>query len=541
MGEFKNESTYKAFVNGGREGEFDGLFDKAVADINSGLLGGEFPMMIGGEKRFSSGKIIEKSPIDGRIIGTFQEGRRTDASDAIASAETAFADWSSKDYKTRVGLFRKAASIFSRDKFRIAAAMSIENGKTRYESIGEVDEAIDFLNYYSEEMERNKGYSRRTGIAGTGIRVNAGFQGSPGSSERVKIRLRPYGVFGIIAPFNFPVSISVGMSSGALITGNSVVFKPSSTDNMAMLTGFMIYKVFEEAGLPKGVFNYITGPGSEVGDELVTDKRVSGIAFTGSRKTGLSMISKAISLGQQKVFVVEMGGKNPVIVTESANLDAAVQGVLGAAFGYSGQKCSACSRVYVSRKVRDEFVRRLAERATSLGIGNPLLKENYVGPLISEKAVEKYKSAVEQAGARGKIICGGHVAPGKGSSLYVEPTIAELRHDDPLMHEELFVPFLSIAAYDMFETALKQANDVEYGLTAGLYSNRRSEISRFASGIEAGVVYINRETSATTGAMVGVHTFVGWKGSGLTGKGTGSRHYLQQFMREQSVSEVKGS
>ncbi len=536
---FRNESTYKTFVSNGEEKRFDELFDSAVEEAKANILGKEYPIVINGETLTLNSKITEHSPIDGTLIGTFQKGSRTEASDAINAARKAFRDWSHTPYKERIKIFRNAASIFSRNKFSISAIMSIENGKTRYESVGEVDEAIDFLNYYSDELERNKGYLRKTQMQGSESEMKAGFQGSPGKGEKVVIQMRPYGVFGVIAPFNFPISISVGMSTGALITGNTVVFKPSSTDNMAMLTGFKIYQIFKEAGVPDGVFNYVTGPGSEVGDELVVNKDVDGIAFTGSRKTGLSMLSKSLSLGQQKVYVVEMGGKNPTIVSKSADLDSAVNGVASAAFGYSGQKCSACSRVYVHDSIKEEFITRLVEKTMSFKIGDPLRKENYVGPLISSKALDKYNWAVEEAQKHGKILYGGRQVGASGNGIYVEPTIVEAGQDNVLMHEELFVPFLSVGTFKDMKEALAHANDVEYGLTAGLYSKKRDEIRLFESGIEAGVVYVNRESSATTGAMVGIHTFVGWKGSGLTGKGTGSRNYLQQFMREQSISESK--
>jgi 1-pyrroline-5-carboxylate dehydrogenase len=421
----------------------------------------------------------------------------------------------------------------------VAAILSIENGKTRYESVGEVDEAIDFLRFYALDMEKNKGYVQKREITGTQSKVSAGFQGAPGSEENITIAMKPYGVFGVIAPFNFPVSISVGMSSGALITGNAVIFKPSSTDSMSMLTGLKIYEIFKEAGIPDGVFNYMTGPGSEVGDELVVSKDVAGIVFTGSRKTGIGMILKNYSLGNQKVFVVEMGGKNPAIVSKYADLDAAVGGIASAAFGFDGQKCSACSRVYVQEPIKEEFISKLVEKMRSFRIGDPLQKDIYIGPLISENAYSTFANAVEEAKRNGRIIYGGNRVSNGLNGIYVEPTLAELSHSNRLFHEELFVPFLVITTFKKFDEAIEKANDVEFGLTAGLYSKKNSAIKEFLSKIQAGVVYVNRETSATTGAMVGFHSFVGWKGSGLTGKGTSSRFYLQQFMREQSESISK--
>ncbi|MGC8478483.1 MAG: aldehyde dehydrogenase family protein [Candidatus Micrarchaeia archaeon] len=533
---FRNEFTYKNFLESGREKEFDALFDEAV-DKAKKSFGATYPMVIGGKEVFAQETIVERSPIDlSIVIGYFQKGSREHARQAIAVAKEEFASWSKKSYKERADIFRKAAEVFSKEKFNLAAILSFENAKSRYESVGEVDEAIDFMRYYANELERNKGYIRKTTLEESSVKAGLGFQGAPSSAEKVTISMKPYGVFGVIAPFNFPVSISTGMSVGAMITGNTVVFKPSSSDNMTMLTGYMIYKLLKEAGVPEGVFNYITGPGSEVGDELVVNKDVQGIVFTGSRDTGLRMLTKVYSAGMQKVFVVEMGGKNPTIVSKYADIDDAVNGVASAAFGFAGQKCSALSRVYVHESIKELFLSKLIEKARSFKIGDPIKKENYMGPLISESAYKRYAESVEKIKSSGRLLYGGNAVNTGLKGFYVEPVIAELSHSHELFHKELFVPILVIDSYKSFEEALQKANDVEYGLTAGLYSRNKKEIREFSEGIEAGVVYINRAISATTGAIVGLHTFVGWKGSGLTGKGTGSKFYLQQFLREQSVS-----
>ena len=539
MAQFSNESTYKKFLEDGKETYFDEAFDSAVAQVKKETLGKEFPLFIGGKEASAKDKLVELSPIDKSKIGVFQKGTQELARNAIDAAFDAFPAWQALGYRERTEIFRKAASIFSREKFNVAAILSIENGKSRYESIGEVDEAIDFLRYYADLVDKNKGYILKNKSQESTAKAITGFQGAPGKREEVTIKMRPYGVFGVIAPFNFPISISVGMSTGALITGNAVVFKPSSTGNMTMLSGFKIYEIFKEAGLPAGVFNYISGPGSEIGDEFVTNPKVSGIAFTGSRAVGLGMIKKSNELGSHKVFVVEMGGKNPVIVSKYADLDAAAKGIISSAFGFCGQKCSATSRVYIQESVKEEFVNRLLEKAQKLNIGNPLNKGVYIGPLISEEALKKYKSAVDEAGKSGKILFGGKQVDIGLKGIYTEPTIAELDEKSRLFREELFTPFLVLSTYKTFDGAMKKANETEYGLTAGLYSKKRSEIKKFFNGILAGVTYVNREIGATTGAMVGLHSFVGWKNSGLTGKGTGSRFYLEQFMHEQSQSLVK--
>ncbi len=531
---FTNEFTYRRFLESGREGEFDRLFDSAVEKLRRNM-GRIYPIYIDGKDTYSTTKLVERSPIDGSVIGTFQKGGRAHAQEAIDAAMKAFASWQHSDYRERASVFRKFADLASRDKFELAAILSMENGKSRYESVGEVDEAIDFARYYADELEANKGYAAKRRLAGTST-VKEGFQGAPAPSERITLSMRPYGVFGVLAPFNFPVSISAGMSIGAMITGNTVVFKPSCTDNMTMMTGLKLYRLFSEAGVPPGVINFVTGPGSEVGDELVKNKGVSGIVFTGSRSTGIGMIRETYSAGMQKAFIVEMGGKNPAIVSKTCDLDAAASGTVSAAFGYAGQKCSALSRVYVHESVKEIFVSKAVERMRALKIGDPLKKDVFIGPLMGEKSLKRYTESVEKIKVSGRLLYGGERIDAALNGLYVEPVLAELRQSHELVHEELFLPILLLIPYRDFSEAVAMANDTEYGLTAGLYSKNRKEVEEFSRRIEAGVVYVNRAVSATTGAIVGAHTFVGWKGSGLTGKGTGSRFYLEQFMREQSLS-----
>jgi len=546
MANFQNEFTYKKYAEQGKEEEFDRLFDDAVGNVKSEVLGKRFPLYINGKEIYAGEELIENSPIDGTLVGRFQKGTREHAKDAIASARTAFSSWAGMDYRERVKIFRNATEIFRKHKFALAAILSIENGKTRHESVGEVDEAIDLINYYATEIERNRGFVRRSKLEASEAKAyekfksaHIGFQGALSGEERITVAMKPYGVFGVIAPFNFPVSISTGMCVGALITGNTVVFKPSSTDNMTMLTGLEIYRFLKEAGIPDGVMNFVTGPGSEVGDELAANEGVSGIAFTGSRAVGMGMIKNSYGLGMQKIFIVEMGGKNPAIVTKHANLDDAVTGIAGSAFGFSAQKCSACSRVYVQESVKEEFVSKLIDKLRSMKIGNPLNKDVFIGPLISAKALERYKAAVNEARSAGSVLYGGNAVSAGLNGAYVEPTLVDIEHSHKLVHEELFVPILMIDTFKKFDEAVRKANDTEYGLTAGLYSKSRKEINEFVRGIEAGVIYINRRAGATTGAVVGFHPFVGWKGSGLTGKGTGSRLYLTQFLREQSQAIVK--
>ena len=496
-------------------------------------------MYISGESVRTEGKLEERSPIDRNVlIGIFQNGTKDHASLAVSKAKAALPEWSKTPYRERAAVLRKAAEILSARKFTIAAELSYENGKSRYESVGEVDEGIDFLRYYADEMESNRGFTRRNAMSGSAAKGAAGFQGAP-SSEKIIISLRPLGVFAVIAPFNFPISISIGMSSAAIVTGNTVVFKPSSSDNMSMLSGLRIYEIFKEAGLPEGVFNYITGPGSVVGAELIENPDVSGVAFTGSRQVGMSMLSRSVALGFDRHFVTEMSGKNPCIVSKGADLDVATNGIVSAAFGYAGQKCSALSRLYVHESLKDELTAKIISRARDLKIGNPIEKATYIGPLISQSAHKKYTDAIALASKSARILYGGNTVKTGLNGLYVEPAIIEAKHDSELVKRELFLPILTVESFSDINEAITMANDTEFGLTAGFYGGKRSEIKTFSERIEAGVVYINREISATTGAVVGMHTFVGWKGSSLTNKGSGSKHYLQQFMKEQSVSVSK--
>lgn len=525
---FENEHTLRKFTSGKAEGEFHDRYERALEQVRS-EFGRKYPMIIGGRQvtttttttaATTATTTVHTSPIDTRIVlGRFPSGDARHARQAIASAKKAFASWGTAPFQERVRICRAAADIMSRRKFELAAWVSYENGKNRYEAIGDVDEAIDFVRYYAEEVERNNGFEATTKSA------------QPNESS--KSVMKPYGVWGVIAPFNFPAAILTGMATGAIITGNTVVVKPSSD---APIIAFKIAEIFREAGLPDGVLNLVFGPGGKVGREIVKNRDVAGIVFTGSRDVGYAM-AREFGKARPRPLIAELGGKNPAIVTESADIGKAVDGVLKAAFGYSGQKCSACSRVYVHRKVRDEFVSKLAEKAKSLPVGNPLDQNTFVGPLVNESAYKNYQKYARIAARDGKVLAGGAVRKGGDMKhgYYVEPTVVTgLPKNHRLFREEMFVPILCVAEYDEFDDALKMANSSDYGLTAGIFSNDRGEVKKFLDHIEAGVVYVNRQASATTGAMVGCQPFGGWKDSGTTGRGTGGPHYLTQFMREQS-------
>lgn len=505
------------------EGQFHDNYEKAVEHIKS-EFGKKYPMIIDGKEIKTSQTVVHTSPIDTRIVlGYLPSGSVGHVRQAIAAAKKAFEVWRELDWQNRVKIFKSIGNIMSQRKFELAAWISYENGKNRYEAIGDIDEAIDFIRYYSEEMEKNKGFETP-------------MKSAQPNEKNISI-MKPYGVWGVIAPFNFPAAILVGMSIGAMITGNTVVTKPSSN---TPIVAFKFAEILKQAGLPHGVFNLVIGAGSKVGEEIVNNKDIAGIVFTGSKDVGYSMAQR-FSKSRPKPLVAELGGKNPAIVTESADIGKAVEGVLKAAFGYAGQKCSACSRLYIHKKIRDEFLKRLVEKTKNLPVGNPLDPNIFVGPLAHEDAYKKYQNYARVAARDGKVLVGGSLK--KEGELkhgyYVEPTIvADLPKKHRLLKEEMFVPILCIVDYDNFNDVIKLANDSDYGLTAGLFSTNQEEIHKFLDNIEAGVVYVNRQASATTGAMVGCQPFGGWKGSGTTGKGAGGSHYLTQFMREQSQTII---
>ena len=365
--------------------------------------------------------------------------------------------------------------------------------------------------------------------------------GPGGPGEDCNLVCKPMGVWPVISPFNFPFMLANAMASGALITGNSIVMKPTSE---APLTGLSLYKVYRDAGVPAGAVNYVTGPGSAFESEFTSNPFVAGIAFTGSRDVGMRLFRGFVSKQPYpKPLVLEMGSKNPVIVTSKANIEKAVEGVVRAAFGYSGQKCSANSRAYVQREIVNEFLSSLKERMQKVTVGDPRKKETFTGPVINKDALEKFARAVDDAKKDGgKIFFGGEVL-GEGANLskgyYAEPTIVTgLPSSHRLFKEELFVPFLVVSEFDSLEEALRKANDTEYGLTAGIFSEDKREVEEFMNEIKFGVAYSNRRGGATTGAWPGAQSFVGWNASGTTGKGVGGPNYLLTFMREQSQTRV---
>jgi 1-pyrroline-5-carboxylate dehydrogenase len=319
-----------------------------------------------------------------------------------------------------------------------------------------------------------------------------------------------------------------------------VVFKPASD---TPLMGAKLNEIVVEAGLPRGVFNFVTGPGSSTGQELIDNDGIDGIVFTGSKDVGLKLMRDNAGRGVPRPLIIEMGGKNPAIVAPSADLDKATEGVMRSAFGAQGQKCSACSRVYIHKDVREKFVAMLVQKTKRIKIGNPLERDVWMGPVINEGAVDTYLSAIERAkNDGGKVLIGGKrmTTSPFDRGYFVEPTIIDgLPPSHPLFSEELFVPITVVASVMTLDEAIDLANRTEYGLTAGIYSENENELKQFFDRIQAGVTYANRRAGATTGAWPGVNPFGGWKASGSTGRGTGGPYYVQQFMREQSRVRIR--
>lgn len=500
--------------------------DRAIEQVTH-TFGRTYPILINGREVMASSTFDDRSPIDSRILlGTFQAGDRQHVRDAIGAARAAAPAWSARPWRERVTLLRQVADGIRARRWELSALMGYEAGKNRLECVGDVEESADLIAYYCDQMTEHSGFHVTLGTLGP-------------NEDNTSV-LRPYGVWAVISPFNFPLALAAGPAGGALVAGNTVVFKPASD---TPLLGYMLAEVMAAAGLPPGVFNFVTGSGRTAGQELVDNPGIDGIVFTGSKDVGMRMIRDNATRAVPRPLIIEMGGKNPALIMPTANLDKASDGVMRSAFGAQGQKCSACSRVYVSGRIRDLFVSALVEKTRKLTIGNPLNRDVYLGPVINEAAVATYERAIEQARKDGgRILTGGRrLTDGEfAHGLFVEPTVIDgLPTSHPLFAEELFVPITVVGEVATFDEAIALANGNEYGLTAGIFSEDDREIEEFFGRIHAGVTYANRRAGATTGAWPGVNSFGGWKASGSTGRGSGGPYYVQQFMREQSRVRIR--
>jgi 1-pyrroline-5-carboxylate dehydrogenase len=521
---FENENTVWRLKQANRLAEFDRRFDAALEKARK-ELGQAYTNLIAGKHVASKGgTFADTNPAHtGEVLGHFPQSTAEETHLAIDAAVAAFPAWSGLDWKKRVAIIRRAGVLLREAKYEFAAWMSLENGKNRTESMNDVDEAIDFLAYYPLVYEQGNGF------------VTPMYRPFP--NEECVSTLKPFGAWAVIAPFNFPTAITVGMTTGAILTGNTAVVKPASDTPMM---GHKFVELLQTAGVPAGVVNFVTGAGGVVGQTLLDSPKIRGVVFTGSREVGLRGIEASAKQGRP--FIAEMGGKNAIVVSAKADLDAAAEGVARSAFGFGGQKCSACSRVYVHEKVKDDFVKRLLDwTKKNVTVGDPTKKETFMGPVITKRAHDKFLEYVKLARPGGKVLLGGKSASTGplAQGYFVEPTIIDgLADDHWITQNELFVPILSVYSFKTLPEAIERANGVPYGLTAGVFSQDRKELELFFDHMEAGVLYANRRIGGSTGAIVGGQSFVGWKASGSSGRGAGGPWYLHQFLREQSQTRA---
>jgi 1-pyrroline-5-carboxylate dehydrogenase len=504
--------------------DFHRRFDAGLVSIRS-TAGRRHLNWIGGEAVETRGDALEdRSPIDtGFLLGTFAAAGTAEVDRAVRAARAAQPGWARRPWQERVALLKRASALIRERKYELAALMSLEVGKSRLEAMGDTEESADLIDYYCGQIEEADGFVRPMGRLTT--------------IERNTDVLRPYGVFTCIAPFNFPLALSAGMSSAALVAGNAIVYKPSEDTPW---TGLKLYEIYRDAGLPDGIFNFLVGRREEIGDAIWQHPGVDGVVFTGSKAVGLR-IHHGLSQRWIKPCLMELGGKNAALVMKSADLEAAAEGVMRSAFSLQNQKCSATSRVYVDRSVVEPFLKLLEDKTVAITMGDPTERDVYFGPVINARAVERYEGAAAKARAEGTILTGGQRLRGGvfDRGHFVAPTIARLPLTSSLFREELFVPFLAVGEVEGFDEAVVEANAAEYGLTAGIFSRDQAEVARFFDEIEAGVCYANKRTGATTGAWPGAQAFCGWKGSGSSGKGGCGPYYVAQFMREQSRTVIE--
>lgn len=492
-------------------------FAKTLAQTRS-KLPFKVPLSVAGTKINTGQIILSRNPNKPEeVVGIVTAAGRTEADRAIHAAGAAFPEWKRTDPVERAEYLFKAAAAARKMRYDLAALQVFEVGKTWSEADADVCEAIDFLEYYGREMIR-LGKPRRMGHV---------------QGELSHLFYEPRGVAVVIAPWNFPMAISMGMTSAAIVTGNTVVYKPAS---QSPVIGSMIHRVFEEAKLPAGVLSFLPGPGSEIGDYLVTHPDVALIAFTGSRDVGLRIVELAGKTPREarsiKNVIAEMGGKNAIIVDVDADMDEAILHVLQSAFGYQGQKCSACSRLIIMEENYEKFVERLKAAAESLELGPPENPENFMGAVIEEAALKKVLEYIEIGKKEGKLLL--ERRPGHLEGYFAPLTIFEgIRPEHRLAQEEIFGPVLSVMKVRSFDEALRVANDTQYALTGAIFSRSPENIARATKELRTGNLYINR---GCTGAIVGRHPFGGFKMSGVGSK-AGGPDYLLQFMVPRNVVE----
>ena len=481
-------------------------------------FGREYPMYIGGQKVITAEKRTSTNPSHpSQVIGVFQTATTEMAAQAVEAAAKAFESWKRVPAAQRVECLFRAAKILRERKFEMNAWICYEAGKTWPEADADTAETIDFLEYYGREM----------------LRLAGPQQVVPMKGEKNFLVYIPLGVGVVIPPWNFPAAIAAGMTMASLVTGNTVVLKPAG-DTPTVAAKFV--EIAYEAGIPKDALNFLTGPGAEVGDVLVKHAKTRYIAFTGSKEVGLRISELAGKTVPGQIWikrtVLEMGGKDSIIVDEEGDVDAAVEGVAQAAFGYQGQKCSACSRAIVSEKVYDSFVEKLVERTKKIAVGPSEDPNNYMGPVVSKSAMKTILDYIEVGKKEGKLLHGGGRAAGDG--YFIQPTIiADVDPMARISQEEIFGPVLAVIKAKDFDQALEIANNTEFGLTGGVYSKNPAKLEKAQESFHVGNLYLNRKC---TGATVGAHPFGGFNMSGTDSK-AGGRDYLLLFMQGKSIAE----
>ncbi len=484
-------------------------------------LGQTYPLIINGERVYSETIMDSLNPSNhSEVVGSIHQASIKETQHAISSALHAFESWKKVDPFIRADVLFKAAAIIRKRKFEFSALLTIEAGKPWSEADADVAEAIDFLEYYGRQM---RSMTRVDDVILSRRNI-----------ERNEYRYIPLGVGAIITPWNFPLAILVGMSSAAIVSGNAIVLKPAST---TQVIAYKFVEVLEEAGCPKGVINFIPGSGSEIGDYMVNHPKIRFISFTGSKGVGIRIYEQAAKVqpGQLwlKRVIAEMGGKDAIIVDESADLDLAADSIVRSAFGFSGQKCSACSRAIIVESVYDEVVAKMHEIVKTLKVGSPQELDTFVGPVNDYNAFKKIASYIEVGHKEGQLLFGGQVDDSMG--YFIEPTIfIDVAKDARLMQEEIFGPVLAVCKVKDFEEALEVANNTEYGLTGAIISRNRAHIERAREEFHVGNLYINRKC---TGAIVGYQPFGGFNMSGTDSK-AGGPEYLLLHMQGKTISEA---
>ncbi len=502
-------------------------FEKALERIMA-QLGRTQSMFINGKDASGTAHEQRRSPIDSdMVLGNFPLAQPADVDAALRAAAAAFPLWRARSVAERATLLRKVADIMEQRVYDIAAALVLEVGKNRMEALGEAQETVDFFRHYADDFEKHAGYD-----------VELPNDPLEGVVSRNRSVMRPYGVWVVIAPFNFPLALAGGPVAAAMITGNTVVVKCATDTPWA---GRLLADCIRDAGLPPGVFNYVCGSGAAVGEALVRDPRTAGVTFTGSVGVGRTIMREMAAGAYPRPCITEMGGKNPCIVTQNADLDRAAGGIVRSAFGMGGQKCSALSRLYVHESVADLLSQKIETQLDAIRIGDPTRRQNHLGPVVNAGAYsnyQKYSAMLNEQGAN--ILRGGSVLKDGafGRGYYVEPLLATAPEEHPLWKHEMFLPILMVHRFQDCEAAMRLANETDMGLTAGIYGSDE-DVRWFHDNIEAGVTYANRPQGATTGAWPGYQPFGGWKGSGSSGKAIASFYYLPLYLREQSRTVVE--